>query len=327
MRRVFTARTGRVVRFAVEAWAPEYGAPADESAVGTSDAPVDAAVEVPLASWAPMRPPAGTTEPAVVLFVDGVRRVEALVWVTTDSGEVRQGICASYAAGAVRCDGRATLLEAQVRRGLFCRGDGLESIATRCGEFTPRPVPGEPVIALQDQMGALEGIVAVTAGAAGADLVVLDGPLGDRRRVPNAIGYVKTHHVAYLPDPVGSVVAQLRAGDRTPLFVVGERFSRWSCYLRLPGPATHAWAGVVRLEVSCERDLADATRLVDQATLVLPRFASQPHKDPRAPQNLHPIAGLERLIRHRLGDPALILRALRVASADGKVRSQEAHGL
>ncbi len=48
---------------------------------------------------------------------------------------------------------------------------------------------------------------------------------------------------------------------------------------------------------------------------VLPRFASEPHKEPRAPQNLVPIAGLEHRLRHRLGDPLVLERALRVAAA------------
>jgi hypothetical protein len=47
----------------------------------------------------------------------------------------------------------------------------------------------------------------------------------------------------------------------------------------------------------------------------LPRFASRPHKEPRAPQNLCPIAGLEQRLRHLLGDSDLLERALRVAAA------------
>ena len=48
---------------------------------------------------------------------------------------------------------------------------------------------------------------------------------------------------------------------------------------------------------------------------VLPRFASEPHKDTRAPQNLYPIGGLERHLRHRLGDQALLFRSLQRAAA------------
>ena len=46
----------------------------------------------------------------------------------------------------------------------------------------------------------------------------------------------------------------------------------------------------------------------------LPRFASRLHKDPRAPQNLSPIGGLERELRRRLGDPAVLYRSLLTAS-------------
>jgi hypothetical protein len=42
----------------------------------------------------------------------------------------------------------------------------------------------------------------------------------------------------------------------------------------------------------------------------LPRFASQPQHDPRAPQNLLPIGGLERRLRHEMGDSAFIRRAI-----------------
>ena len=48
---------------------------------------------------------------------------------------------------------------------------------------------------------------------------------------------------------------------------------------------------------------------------VLCRYASAEYKDSRAPQNLYPIAGLERELRRRLGDQRLLYRALRVAAA------------
>ena len=38
--------------------------------------------------------------------------------------------------------------------------------------------------------------------------------------------------------------------------------------------------------------------------------ASEPYQDDRAPQNLLPVALLERELRHRLGDPELIARLL-----------------
>ncbi len=54
--------------------------------------------------------------------------------------------------------------------------------------------------------------------------------------------------------------------------------------------------------------------LTDLSQRVLPRFGSVEYKDARAPQNLYPVAGLERDLRRRLGDPQLLHRALRLAA-------------
>jgi uncharacterized protein len=155
-----------------------------------------------------------------------------------------------------------------------------------------------------------QGLVAAAIESA---LVVYDGPLRGRNH-PGGVGYVKTQHVQYLPPAEQAVVGRLDDGERTPLFLIGDRFSRYSWYLRLPGPRTHPLAGVVRCEIAGTCSIADAVGIADQVTATLPRFASAPHKDSRAPQNLYPIAGLEHRLRHLLADPALMERALRVAS-------------
>jgi hypothetical protein len=54
--------------------------------------------------------------------------------------------------------------------------------------------------------------------------------------------------------------------------------------------------------------------LANRTAALLPRFRSEPHIDPRAPQNLVPIGALERQLRARLGDRDLIYRALRAAT-------------
>ena len=85
-----------------------------------------------------------------------------------------------------------------------------------------------------------------------------------------------------------------------------------------------AAAGAVGLAVVGDRALRvltgpgarrDAVALANVTAAVLPRFASEPHKDTRAPQNLYPIGGLERELRHRLGDQALLFRSLQRAAA------------
>jgi len=309
------------VRFAVEAWAPEYGGAIEEAALTPSDVVVDPEVEVALAEWAPR--PASAEPATAVLFVDGVRRVEARVWVTGEDGVVRQGICASYAAGAVRADGRAAIVAAAVRRGLFCPAAGAAPIETRHGRFPHVAAAGDDVahlsLCLQQRMGDLEVEVAGEAAQAHpGELIVVDGPLRQHRHVPGAVGYIKTMHRSYGPPIVLDVARQLDSGQRTPVMVVGEGFTRYTWYVRLPemgGPA-HPLAGLVRCELSADTARSEVIAIADRVTSTLPRFASRPHKDTRAPQNLYPIAGLERELRRRLGDPALLYRALRRAAAD-----------
>src|SRR5262249_19459603 len=143
---------------------------------------------------------------------------------------------------------------------------------------------------------------------------VVDGPLRGRAHLPRSLGYVKTHRVEYLPKALSTVVGRMAGGERCPVFRLGTNWHRYSWYLRLPGPAGSPWSGVVRVECSAELTPQAAVALADLSTVTLPRFASAPYKDPRAPQNLVPIAGLERRLRGMLGDPQLLHRALTMAA-------------
>jgi hypothetical protein len=309
------------VKLAIDAWDPSYGSGMDGSDLVPSEVPVDVDAEVPVAEWAPRWPSPATRPWSSVVFIDGVRRVEARAWVTDERGVTRQGICASYGAGAVRSNGSAAVALAEVRRGFFATAEGADDVVTRHGTFvlwaTAADDPDTLSLALQRQMGDLEVCVAQAVRAQGGDPaepVVVDGPLRQHRLLRGAVGYIKSMHASYGPPIVLEVAGRLDAGQRTPLFVVGEGFSRWSWYARLPCERTHPLAGIVRCEAAADLSVADAAALADAATLSLPRYASAPHKDTRAPQNLHPIAGLERDLRRRLGDAALMQRALRIAA-------------
>jgi len=305
------------VRVAIESWSPEYGSAlsAQQDLTPTPGA-VDVNVEVPAADWAPRRPAPRTDAAGDVLFVDGVRRVDAQVWITGEDGVTHLGLCVSYAAGTVRCNGAATVEACEVRRGLFAPA-GAPALVTRSVRYKAKAVAGDDTDALigavQQRMGELE--IEVATSAEPADLVVVDGPLSGRQNVPGAIGYVKTHRVSYLPELVSDVVRRLEPAERTPLFLTQTSWSRYSWYLRLPyGGDAHPWAGVVRCEASADLALDEAIRMADVSAITLPRFASQPHKDPRAPQNLYPIAGLERKLRRMLGDQAFLYRQLRAVA-------------
>lgn len=304
------------MRFAVESWAPEYGGPADAAEPEASGSPADPSPEVPPERWAPV-PVEGPAPAGPVAFVDGTQRVDARVWIDSAAGESRAGLSASYAAGVVVCrDGSADVERVEVRRGLFTSAPDAEPIATRHGSYEVMAAVGETVEllvrALQQRMAELEAEIA--AGVTGAGLVLLDGHLSGRQRVAGAVGYIKSHHASYLPPELNRVVAALEPGQRTPLFLLQTSLTRFSWYLRLPGASGHPWAGIARCEIGADRSPKDAADVADAVSAALPRFASQAYKDPRAPQNLTPIGGLERELRRRLGDRDLLVRALRAAA-------------
>jgi hypothetical protein len=126
---------------------------------------------------------------------------------------------------------------------------------------------------------------------------------------------VKTQQKQYLPAALQAVVTGLKPGQRTPVFHLGTVWGGWSWYLRLPGGSGAPWSGIVRVECSPELTPDQAIELAEQSGATLPRFASSPYKDPRAPQNLVPIAGLERRLRGMLGDSRVLHRALTLATA------------
>lgn len=303
------------MRYAVESWAPEYGIAADPDQMETATEPAVIDVEYPADQWRPLTP-APDEGPSKVVFVDGVRRIDARVWIA-DGELARQGVCASVAAGAVTCTtNHATLTTASVSRGVFAAAsDAADDIETRYGDYRfvacTGDAPEDFYLGIHQRMTDLEKGLVVGDDA---DLVVFDGPLRGRAD-PRAVGYVKTQHVQYLPDELQGLLGRLDAGQRTPIFALSSwGMTLYSWYLRLPVAPSHALAGIVRCEVPAVASVADTIAAADRLTALLPRYASEPHKDGRAPQNLYPIAGLERELRRRLGDQYLLERALRLAA-------------
>lgn len=331
---------GSGVRFSVDAWDPDFGTSADpdgmagsagaasrDAGLPASSARVDAGVEVPLGRWAPVPLCSGPTPRALVL-VDGVRRLDARVWIEESDGQVAMGLCASYAAGAVRCEaGGARVVQVEPRRALVTASPSASAVpAGVVGDYEvvrTAPDPARPLAqvltaALQRRLSDLELAVAVAARApavAGDEVLVVDGPLQGRTHLAFALGYVKSHRTEYLPADLQRVVAALAPGERTPAFLVGTTWDRHTWYLRLPGPAGGPWSGVVRVECAADLGMDRVVELARLSQRVLPPLASVAYKDPRAPQNLHPIGGLEKLLRHRLGDQRVAATALRRAAA------------
>lgn len=305
--------------YTVDPWDPGYGvARGDELDGRESSARLDLDVEVPAADWRPVTPRDGAL-PGSVLFLDGVRRIDARIWVHGDEPEPLPGVVASLAAGLVCCAGTARILDVAVDRGLYAEAGG--DIETRHARYTFHHTPGgldKLTLGVQGRLAAIEVDLANSwreHSDVEDDLLVVDGPLRGRTHLARTVGYVKTHQKSYLRPDQAAVIADLAPGQRSPVFTMGTSWERRSWYLRLPGASRAPWSAVVRLECSADLPDADAIALADVTARVLPGLASSPHKDPRAPQNLVPIGGLERQLRHRLGDAALLYRSLRGALA------------
>ncbi|MDZ4826655.1 MAG: DNA double-strand break repair nuclease NurA, partial [Actinomycetota bacterium] len=217
-----------------------------------------------------------------------------------------------------RSGGIAKVVDVEVVRGVFGPSAAVGDVTTKHGHYiatsTENARPETLNTAINRRMTECEARVAQRCRRETDELVVLDGPLREStRHLAEAVGVVKSHETKYLRVELDRVVAALGDGERTPVFRIEARFGRYSWYLRLPGPPGGPWAGIVRCEASSALDSAAVIALADRIAATLPGFASEPHKDPRAPQNLYPIAGLERQLRRRLGDARVLYRALRVA--------------
>jgi hypothetical protein len=316
-----------LTRMFVDSWDPSYGAAFEgdsgDGPAAPSSAHVETDAEVPAAGWAPIDVRPGACCPDVVLLVDGVQRKDALLWTEEEDGTSYAGLAASFAAGVVRCDLRNGVAEvlpgATVGRGLFTASPSVEDVVAGSVRYQVRRVGGTGEVsklpgAVQAPLTALEIEISGAVRGSDDDLLVVDGPLRNRR-LPRTLGYVKTQQKQYLSAQLTGVVTGLRAGQRTPVFKIGGQWGCWTWYLRLPGSRGAPWAGIVRVECSPELAVEQAVELADLSVATLPRFASSAYKDPRAPQNLLPIGGLERRLRGLLGDARVLHRALTVATA------------
>ncbi len=252
---------------------------------GSDEVPARADPFVESEDWSVPRLPAAPPPPEV-WFVDGVRRVDLRL--VADDVAVGRGRVRFDPASAGGTDPNAALQR------------------------------------LQDLMREEERYLASRLVLAGAGLVLLDGPLrlGQEPEVP-AVGVVKRFARRYLEPEQEALLGALGPGERTPVFGLLDQQGRlrgFSWYTRiavLRGP-WHDHAGIARCEVRASLGDAAAFDLADRVTALLPRFAGRAW-DPRTPQNLVPVGGLESWLRHRMGDRAMIRRALlnRLSAPEG----------
>jgi uncharacterized protein len=317
------------MRIVLDPWGGDYGsqistpheADTDESMVQTLDE------EGEQCPWKPINP-SPTTLPLETVVVDGVMRSDAFGMV--EDGERRAlALFGSFAAGAVSINSQVRIAQERVVR-LFLTGGNwpaTENVNVPVGRggnlcylgFSSKDETYEDLReALVNEMRRAEAQVAEALTSA-ESLVLADGSLKFFGGASSVVGVIKTIHKLYLPPKRTSLLGRLTPGQRTPFFCIESKrkntgYRMLTCYLRLAEaqPIELSFAGLVRLEVNpSQREHCNVSEVFDQAAVKVRALASRAPKDPRAPQNLIPIGGLERRLRHQLGDMQLVVRGIK----------------
>ena len=321
----------------LEPWATEYDSPirlTDEEDKFIE--PIDITVESK--EWKVFQPATSANIPKKIVFVDGRRRLDSRFLGQKDK-EILYGVFATVAVGAVlveRKAQRATCFKPTIKRAIAVGGNlrppvthvpcPFGSKATLTYDLCLTSCENSPEASfssIQKAMLEAEARLAEEFNNNPDIFVIRDGPLlyGSYKSPGLTLGYIKTMGKQYLTGDAAQILWHLKLGERTPIFLIGkpESFkSHWSWYLRsgerniVPkNLGYHNLHGIVRLDLYSEVPLEKAREIANLSTVLIPQYASHPIQDPRAPQNLTPVRGLEKELGRYMGDRKLIERRLR----------------
>ncbi len=300
----------------LEAWSPEYDLPERVEGEGVEGAAVQAEIE---GEWVAHTPPRLALERWPVLYlVDGRQRVEAQL---VDAAG-RKALLATVIAGAVRRDERGFPCGEPRKRHILLHKDEVEPLPPGLEHYQPVRVremdPTSLRARVTEEMRRLEAAV---VNGLEAGYVVVDGQLypGEEgfRHPGRLMGYTKTQAATYLSPEHQALLHRLEPYQRTPIFwVPGRAFNRlvdvYSWYVRLPlEPRTPFYGAAALLRVeSPTLEPAEAKALADLSVSLFCTMASAPWRDPRAPQNLVPVFGLEQWLGRHLGSLEVVRRRI-----------------
>ena len=317
------------MRLTLEPWSPEYDTSLHDAAGLETVLFEDVNLHVELEEWFPVQTKRSELDFERLYFIDGRRRLEAKVFAQWEEGaniRTAPGLLGTYAVGlAEASQGAAKVLEAKPRRVMILGGDithpGLRipENGSRLGELFYRAEPiadfsnreNQLEQKLQNLMREAERYLARDVSTNGS-LLIVDGTLAPRPSHTGSLGYVKTLHDFRLPPQEQRTLFKLQKAQRSPVFEIGGFIPRFSWYLRLEHHVEwhQGLSGVVRLEVYANNGLEWALQVADWTCLNLPRFAAKSFRDPRAPQQLMPVAFLESELGRRMGDAGIVRRRI-----------------
>ncbi|NEO88239.1 MAG: hypothetical protein F6J87_28875 [Spirulina sp. SIO3F2] len=322
----------------LEPWGIEFAAPIRWDADATSPEAIELSVEQ--TEWVACEPRLKAPTPRSLYFIDGRRRLDArFLGRQPENNEPIYGAFATIAVGAVQVDraqNQARYEHLKIERTIAIAnlqqppitevpcplGSSNSLLYTSCSNSAVENTPQAPLNLVQDAMLTAEGQLArQLSDQCSTALIIQDGPLryGPRQTPENALGYVKTMGKQYLPPDKFGLLWDLSVGQRTPIFRIKTQTNKeqWSWYLRSGSPELqpqqlgyHELHGVVRLDMYGSVPLEKVKAMADLSTWLILDYASQPTRDPRAPQNLTPIGALEKELGRRMGDRTLIARRI-----------------
>lgn len=300
----------------LDPWQVEYGTELPLEDVAQADDDI-AALDIELAhdAWRPIRPDQATRLSHLV-FIDGVRRVEARLIVRRQD-RICHGAFGSHAVGAVRiADAAASFAELRVTRlAIVGAGESIGVAVPVKPNLVYQPLstadthPDAPLRALQEDMRIEEERLGRDMANA-SDALGTDGPLTfeETSRAP-VLGYIKRIFKLYLPrEQIGLYPRSARASEpRSSRCVLAGDFrgspGSFAWPIRPPAhptsPASQGWKFP---------KWSGPRRLGDASTAILPHFVPSRWRDPRSPQNLLPIGALEMTLRRQMGDGRLVRR-------------------
>lgn len=304
----------------LEAWNPEYALPErigdEEEAGGLEDIKIhyegDWVAHTPLIvefhDW------------PIVYFVDGRQRIDAQI---ADAGG-RRALLATVIAGAVLRDGAGIrpVGDPIKRHILLYSGDLEEPLPPGLRHYEPiQTTKSDPASLRSKVTEVMRHLEASLVNTLEGGLVIVDGQIFPGEQTYHAperlLGYTKTQAAAYLGPDQQALLYALKPYQRTPIFQIpGYALPRpldvFSWYVRLPlEPHATFYSGAALLRIETPTlEPSEAVRLADLSVSLFCTLASSPAKDPRAPQNLIPVGGLEQWLGRHLGQAEVVRRRI-----------------
>lgn len=304
----------------LEAWNPDYALPervgAEDQGSGLED--IKTHYE---SDWVAHTPP--KIEPhdwPIVYLVDGRQRIDAQI----ADARGRRALLATVIAGAVLRDGGGIrpVGEPLKRHILLHSSDLEEPLPPGLRHYEPiKTAKSDPASLRSKVTEVMRRLEASLVDKLEGGLVVVDGQIfpgeQDYRAPGRLLGYTKTQAATYLGPEQQALLYDLEPYQRSPIFQIpGYALRRpvdvFSWYVRLPlepNSTFYSGAALLRIETPTEEPY-EAITLADLSVSLFCTLASSPSKDPRAPQNLIPIGGLEQWLGRHMGQGDVVRRKI-----------------